>query len=329
MNPIFKNSSEAIRLGYIARPEQLIENEEVTVRQGDGRSLSCQKIAIPGGLSATVSWDRCMDITRLSYRGIPLAYLGRTDERADLSVPFEQRFSGGMLYTCGLINVGPGDDAQPTHGRIHMQAAARRGVQQTNTAVILRGEMRESTLFGENLLLCRELTFPLDRAEVYIRDTITNQTPHPQPYMLLYHINLGYPFFSEHLRLQLPTDTQTYTQHAYTPQDTSAFSRFSAPITEAEEQDYNHRLPNQNGLCSLSAENPMLGIGMRLSYTAEALPFLQQWVSLRAGDYVLGLEPTNNRVNGHTQAAAEGGLPVLPPFETVTTELKLSLYSLQ
>ena len=328
MSPQLLKSSEAIRAGYVARPEQLIENEEISIRQGGGRTLTCQRITLPNGLSATVSWDRCMDITRLFYRGIPLAYLGRDDERADLSVPFEQRFSGGMLYTCGLLNVGPGDDTQPTHGRIHQQAAARRSVQQTDLAVVVRGEMRESTLFGENLLLSREMIFSLDRAEIQIRDTIANQTPHPQPYMLLYHINLGYPFFSEQLQLQFPTDTQTYAEGSDSLHNPEEYTRFSAPSPDAQEQDYSHRLPGKDGICSLSAENHALGIGFALSYTNAALPFLQQWICRHSGDYVLGLEPTNNRVNGRRQAAAEGGLPVLSPFETIDTKLTLSLYSL-
>jgi len=325
---MFLPNDEALRAGYIARPEQLLENEEVTVRQGDSRTLTCQKLALPNGLAATVSWDRCMDITRLSYRGIPLAFLGRTEERADAAVPFDTRFSGGMLYTCGLLNVGPGDGGQPTHGRIHLQSAARRGVEQTDTAVVLRGEMRESSLFGENLLLRRELTFPLRRAEVLLRDTIINQTPHPQPYMLLYHLNLGYPFFSEQLRLLMPPGTQTFADGGYTAPDFSAFTQFSAPHSDAQEIDLDHRLPVANGRCRLTAENRALGIGLTLSYAAAALPLFHQWICLRSGDYVLGLEPTNNRVNGRVQAAAESSLPLLPPFETIVTELTLSLDSL-
>ena len=232
-----------------------------------------------------------------------------------------------MLYTCGLLNVGPGDAIQPTHGRIHLQAAARGSVQQTDDAVILRGEMRESALFAENLLLSREIVFPLDRAEVCVRDTITNQTPHPQPYMLLYHINLGYPFFSEHLELCLPAGLQTYTEGGYSSVDPADYSRFPAPQAHAQEQDYNHRLPDRNGRCSLTAENRALGIGLKLSYANATLPYLHQWICLRRGDYVMGLEPTSNRVNGHAQASAEGSTPVLSPFETLATELTLSLYS--
>lgn len=318
---------DAFRQGYIARPEQLIENDTVCQCQGDGRTLTFQKIALPHGLGATVSWDRCMDITRFSYRGIPIAYLGRTDERNDTPSSFDHRFSGGMLYTCGLLNVGPGDNIQPTHGRIHLQASACRSVRRTDNAIVLQGEMRESALFGENLLLQRELIFPLDRAEMQLHDTLTNQTPHVQPYMLLYHINLGYPFLSEHLKLHLPVGTLTQPATAAAHAFGNDFTCFTAPLPDAEELDFSHRLPIENGHCQLSAENKALGIRFSLRYSAATLPLLHQWRSMRSMDYVLGLEPANNLVNGRIQAAVDGRQPVLQPFETVCTTVTISLSS--
>ncbi len=315
---------EALRRGYVARPEQMLENEEVTLRQGDGRTLTCQKIALPGGLAATVCWDRCMGITRLRYRGVPIAYLGKTEERDDLSQPFESRFSGGMLYTCGLLNVGPGDGGQPTHGRIHMQSAAYRGVRLADEALTLWGEMREASLLGENLLLRRELAFSLETAQVRVSDTLVNQSAHPQPYMLLYHINLGYPFLSEHLKLSLPSGTETRPATAEARAHAAELAGCGAPMPDFAEQDYSHRLPAKDGICHVAAVNAALGIRMELAYRADTLPLLQQWRCLRSGDYVLGLEPANNRVGGRAQAMAEGNLPVLAPFESVTAEVTLS-----
>lgn len=318
---------DAMGRGYIARPEQLIENDTVCQCHGDGRTLSLQKLALPNGLAATVSWDRCMDITRFSYRGIPLAYLGRTDERNDPSSAFERRFSGGMLYTCGLLNVGPGDETQPTHGRIHLQAATNRSVGRTGDSLILRGEMRESALFGENLLLRRELVFPLDRAEIRLRDTLTNQTPHAQPYMLLYHINLGYPFLSEHLKLRLPAGTETTPSTPAARSFGNGFADFAAPLANAEELDFSHRLPSKQGICRLSAENRALGIRFTLRYSAATLPLLHQWRCLRSMDYVLGLEPANNLVNGRARPDADVHPPVLEPFASISTAVTISLRS--
>ncbi len=325
---MFLNHQKAIENGYISREEQLVYQQETSVRQGDGRTCACHELALPSRLSATVLWDRCMDISRLSFAGIPISYLGKSGEQGDAATPFERRFSGGMLYTCGLMNVGPADEAQPAHGRIHLQSATMRSVHLEENALILQGQMRESALFGENLLLKRTLTFPLDASEVRIEDAISNQTPYPQPYMLLYHINLGYPMLSEHLKLRLPDGTQTSPATEQARAHLSELSGFSPPEASFEEQDFHHQLPIQNGYCAATAENRFLGIGFGVRYRADTLPTLIQWRCLRSGDYVLGLEPSNNRVNGRAQAAREGALPVLNPFETITTEVVLSFFDL-
>ncbi|MEA4998535.1 MAG: aldose 1-epimerase family protein [Candidatus Limiplasma sp.] len=316
---------EALRQGYISREDPLVYQQEMLMGQGDGRLLRCHELALPNLLGATVLWDRCMDITRLTYRGIPLAFAGKSAERLDAAVPFEQRFSGGMLYTCGLLNVGPGDAEQPTHGRIHLQSAAMRSIRRDGDALVLQGQMRESALFGENLLLERTLTFPLDRAEVQIRDAITNQTQQEQPYMLLYHINLGYPLLSEHLRLQLPQGTHTVPATAHASRHRAELTCATAPQPDAQEQDFYHTLPIRDGYCAVAAENPALGIGLSIRYRADTLPYLIQWRCLRSGDYVLGLEPANHQVTGRAQAKA---LPQIAPFETITTEVRLQVYDL-
>jgi hypothetical protein len=318
------NAHEALKKGYISRPGQMILEREAVLRQGDGRTLACHEVMLPNRLAATVLWDRCMDIERLSYMGLPLCYIGKSGEQEDVSGPFERRFSGGMLYTCGLLNVGPGDMGQPVHGRIHLQSAALRGVSLEKDALVLTGEMREAALFGENLVLKRRLVFPFDKSEVRVLDTIENQTPYPQPYMLLYHINLGYPMLSEHLKLFLPEGTQTQAADAHAHAHLGELAEFLPPDRDFEEQDFYHILPAPDGYCALRAENAAIGVGLRLRYRADTLPLLVEWRCLKSGDYVLGLEPSNNRVTGRAQALQENRLPALAPFESVSTEVILS-----
>ena len=318
---------QAIREGYLSSEDQLVCQREATLYAADGSPLRCQLLELPNRLAATVCWDRCMDLPRLSYQGVPVGYHGKAPEGAAGNA-FAQRFAGGLLYTCGLLNVGPGDAEQPTHGRIHLQSAACRSVAREGDALVLRGQMREGSLFGENLLLRRTLTFMLSSAEVRIQDEIVNQSPYPQPWMLLYHINLGYPFLSEHLRLLLPPGTQSVPANAEAAAHMDTLATCAPPRADFAEQDYHHRLPAEGGICALRAENPALGMGFGLRWQADALPMLVQWRCLRSGDYVLGLEPANNHVNGRHQAAAEGNLPVLAPFETACTDLTLSFYPL-
>ena len=308
------DAEEALRRGYISRPEQLIRCEEYTRLQGDGRTLCFERLALPCGLEAIVSWDRCMDIPELRYRGMPVNYCGKNEEREDLAVDFSRRFSGGMLYTCGLLRVGDGDGRQPTHGRIHMQPSSLRSVTRTRDAVVLVGEMREAALFGENLLLRRRMTFDLHAAQICIEDTIENQTPQAQPVMLLYHINLGYPFLNERTRLLLPDGTRSVPVGEEARRDFDRLAVFDPPTPNRGEQDFHHELPHPDGMCRLSAVSD--GLRFSLSYRADTLPYLVEWRCLRAGDYVLGLEPSNNHVDGQPLAQIE-------PFGEMRTRVLL------
>ncbi len=318
------DARQSVLDGYLSSEDALVCQREATLHAADGSPLRCQLLELPNRLSATVCWDRCMDIPRLTFAGVPVSYLGKPQE-GGAGQPFDRRFCGGMLYTCGLMNVGPGDAEQPTHGRIHLQKADYRSVTREGDALVLRGQMRESALFAENLLLRRTFTFPLHAAEVRIRDEIVNQTPRPQPWMLLYHINLGYPLLSEHLRLRLPPGTRTEAACEAASAHVSQCRTFQPPQPDFAEQDFHHRVPTDgDGFCTVHAENPALGIRFQLRWNARTLPLLVQWRCLRSGDYVLGLEPSNNRVCGRHAAEAEGSLPVLAPFETAVIEVALS-----
>ena len=60
---------------------------------------------------------------------------------------------------------------------------------------------------------------------------------------------------------------------------------------------------------------------------SENLPILVQWRSMASGDYALGLEPTNCYIMGRHAERENGTLPVLKPFESVTTGVNFSFRS--
>ena len=65
------------------------------------------------GLEFLVNQDRCLDIPQLSFMGINMSYQGREGiinskyVNSYSSGAFNSYYPGGMLYTCGLKNVGP------------------------------------------------------------------------------------------------------------------------------------------------------------------------------------------------------------------------------
>ena len=62
--------------------------------------------------------------------------------------------------------------------------------------------------------------------------------------------------------------------------------------------------------------NPKLGIAVQMHLNAEQLPILNQWKSLCAGDYALGLEPGTGHVGGLLNTKRDGLLMMIQPGET-------------
>ena len=99
------------------------------------------------------------------------------------------------------------------HGRIrttpgeHLQADAcwEGGEYRLRVA----GEMREAALFGENMVLRREISSTYGEKTITVTDQIENESYREEPLMILYHINMGYPFLDENTRLYIPTRSVT------------------------------------------------------------------------------------------------------------------------
>lgn len=65
--------------------------------------------------------------------------------------------------------------------------------------------MRESELFGTNLVLRRTIRSVYGSGRLEIIDRVENQSPEEAQLMLMYHCNFGYPFLRPGTRLVLPS----------------------------------------------------------------------------------------------------------------------------
>ena len=73
------------------------------------------------------------------------------------------------------------------------------------------------------------------------------------------------------------------------------------------------------------AVNPALSLGMKIEYSMENLPYFMEWKSIAAGDYVIGLEPSNSSVYGRGYHVKKGDLHKLPPFGQEKNEIIFSI----
>jgi len=317
----------------------------------DGLERGCRifQVWTGSGLEFTVSADRALDICACRYKGIPLAWASPVGGVHPAYYEPEgwgwlRSFPGGLLVTCGLDSFGaPSSDSGEEfglHGRVSnlparsvgyrtqwMDDDARQsGGAQTRYTLEITGEVRQTRVFGENLLLRRRITTDLGSNKIRIEDVVTNEGFAPQPHMVLYHFNLGFPLVSENSRVHLEAE-QTVARDADAEAGLAHWNQLQPPTAGYREQVFRHVLVADNeGQVHVEVENPTLGIGLRWTYDKASLPHLYQWKMMGESMYVLGIEPGNcNGVEGRAIARQRDDLPHLEPGESRNYTLEVEV----
>ena len=316
---------ELMKSGYLCHPQQMVTLRRITVAEGRAKGVSVIEVATAGGLQIDILPDAGLDIGQVRYKGTNVSFISKNgyDNPAVIS-PYETEFlntfPGGMLYTCGLRSTGgahrDGEEWHPLHGRYHSLQAENLCAEVENDTVIIRGTLRETALFGYNLVLKRTIRIPVFGSDITVEDELTNMTHREEEYALLYHCNFGYPLVSEKARLVLPEDRKTSPRTPFAATGLGRETTFDAPTPGEEERVFFHEKMAREA----SLVNESVGIRMDLRWS-DSLPILAHWRSMASGDYVCGLEPTNCYIMGRKQERENGTLPVLAPFETVKTQV--------
>lgn len=326
----------AARVGNL---EQIVYARKSVMSDGKSDGMRVIEINNGNGLSCTLLENRCLDIARLSYNGTNIGFLakgGLTAPSQCTAVPgeFLYYFQGGMLYTCGLLNVGPNKEKNGKillqHGRIALTPA-----QEVNTEVDWdKGEIRisgrttQASLFGENLELSRKITIPMTENNINIEDTITNNGFANANVMLLYHFNFGYPMLSEDLKLKINGTVKPRDEIAAS--GINKWNSFEAPTAGRPEEVFYHTPDSENdGYVHAQLTNNKLNIGAELVFDKKQLPQLVQWKSMASGDYALGIEPGTTLVEGYDNEVKEGRLLPLSAGEKKTFNVSLALFDLK
>lgn len=317
-------------LKRFGHPEQLCGIREAKLIHGPGEGVAVAEFHNAAGLRFTVVPDRCMDLYDLSYRGVNLSFLSRNGLRSPMSYTalngeFAQQWSGGMLSTCGLDNVGGAcvDDAiYPTHGRISAVPAQRFGVRARwegdDYVLEASGEMHQTRLYGAHLSLERTIRTTLNAKSVTIRDRISNLDAKEEPLMLLYHCNFGYPLLDQGARV-LVTASRTEPLNALSTDP----SRMISPVDGCGEELYLCHASGER--CTAMLYNPALELAGYVAFDTSALPRFLEWKMMKSHDYVLALEPCNTWAIPRDRAVRENQAVMLPGYSCVETALEIGV----
>ncbi len=324
------------RVGHM---DQLAGIRLLELSDGKGRGCRVLDVWTGTGFRFQVNADRALDITSCDFKGVPLAWRSSAGDANPAfyephGLGWLRSFPGGLLTTCGLNQFGsPSQDNGVEfglHGRISNLPATQMNYRTfwdgDDYMLEISGEIRQSALFFENLVLRRRLTMKLGSSRLLIQDVVTNDGFDPSPHMLLYHFNLGFPLVSEHAQLHLQAESPQ-------PRDADAragldgWDRFQPPTHGYREQVFIHcpRI-GQDGNATVELTNPRMGIGMRWKYDATSLPYLMEWKMMGEGAYVVGIEPANcNGTGGRASTREKGKLPVIEPGESLQYSIELEV----
>lgn len=297
----------------LANDGQLLAHWTELALDGTAAGTRVCSVQPAGGLHLRVLLDRGMDIGAAWYAGQPIAWLSPSGERprgyADAHEGWHRGWSGGLLTTCGLRHIGPPAVTGGRHGGYSELPTEEFTVQTIadNTALELRGRLRETGGLDRGLVLQRVIRVHAGSGIIEVLDTTTNQGPEAVRAPILYHVNLGYPFLTESSQTAVTNLTS----------GTGFTDRMGAPANVDDEVSLHQRKDQGQAVVRVSSE---LGFDLQASWDCAQLPMAYTWRRRVPGCYVHAIEPTN----AHLEQSNDYPWPLLEPGEARETGIRLA-----
>lgn len=296
-------------LKYIGSVEQIGGIRDFSFNEGKAKGVRALEINT-GRLCFTVLPDRCMDIGNAFFEGKAVSWISKTGITSPNLYEkdgknFLRGFYGGLVTTCGLLNIGAPFAEHGLHGRIGNTPAEKISVFADwvgdDYVMEVSGEVREASVFGSNLVLKRKIKTKLFDESFVLEDAIINEGFEDENIALCYHCNFGYPLVREGAKIiNVPTDV----------------SSVSAPIHGKEEDcigvDYDE------SVVTVGIENEETGA--YITYERSTLPDFVIWKMMGESEYVIGLEPRTTALGGKN-IADNNKYVTLKPFTEYKTRL--------
>lgn len=334
---ILKRVGDISQLGGV-RVAELLDGLE--------RGVRIAEVNTGSGLFYTVLLDRGMDIAWTTYKGVSIGWRSATQNLSPFLFEPEgfgwlRGFHGGLMNTCGLSYAGApcrdtstlvhrlNEEDLGLHGRASYLPAgnvyADGAWQGDEYFMWVQGKVREAIVFGEKLVLSRKIWSRLGEKVIHIEDQVTNEGFMESPFMILYHINIGYPLLDDGSRLLLPV-TQTIPRDHWAEDGKEEWDRFHAPQKGYFEKVYLHHPKTlEDGFGASLLLNEKLGLGVYVKFDTRELPYFTEWKMMGEGEYVVGMEPGNCFPLGRKREREEGRLVTLKPGETRKITLEIGI----
>ncbi len=285
----------------ISNLAQVATLRRYTLTEGRGKGLDildCDN----GNIRFLLNVNKACDMMQLYHEGQNMSFISKNGF-TQRELPFMSRFEGGMLYSCGLDDVG-GREGYEIHGTLHNIPAEIVRAECDESGITVEAVVRDTALFGKNLVLRRRITSAVGGDSVTIEDTLTNKGTKEEDYALLYHINVGYPMLDDGAKIVADVADCT-PRTAWSKHNEERVYQITSPADNEEETCYFLSLNKPE----ISLVNDKIGKQFTVSYSGDTLTNFVEWKSMASGDYALGFEPSTTKLDDkfkyHTIAEGE------------------------
>jgi hypothetical protein len=327
-------------VSYIGDPQQIAGATSCVLTDGKAEGVRAVVVRTGGGLNYTLLPGRGMDIAQASYKGRALSFISGTGITSpgyydEPGFNWLRGFYAGLLTTCGITSCGaPSVDqgqAYGLHGRLSNAAAEDLCVGQQwqgdEYIISIKGKMREAAAMFENLSLTRSVETHLGWKRFRLHDLVENHAFEPQPLMLLYHVNFGFPLLAPGTEVVGPIiASEPWNEESAKDNGVEECLTFPEPQPGYQEKVFFHDLAaDRAGRTFIALINNQITLGMVLRFSKNELPKLTQWKMPRQGFYAQGLEPGTVTPVGRGVLREQGKLPFIEGQQTCSITLEFEI----
>lgn len=313
---------------YVGHRDQLIRAKRIQMQEGKAEGLNMIDVQNSSGMHFDIGVSRGMDIPYLDFLGQNFGFVSPCGLVApeyfdDLNFGFLKSFTAGFLTTCGLKMAGAPCEYEGTSYGLHGNVSNTPAEDVTcvieeegETAYIkITGTIRDAVLFGDKLVLKREIVCRYKEKKISIRDKVVNEGYKDARHMILYHCNIGYPILTQNSEVYISSE-KVKARNTHAQQAIGEWMKAQLPDSEYEEMCYYHTLKsNEENLGIAAIFNHELNMGIAIEFDTSTLDHFVQWKMMGAGDYVMGLEPCNVTIDGIADAVLNKTVKYIKPGE--------------
>lgn len=348
-----KQFTKAELLRHVGHVYQLGGVQALSSEDGPSRGVRFLEFRTGTGFIFKVAIERGMDVTYCEYQGASLAWIPPTIFPGPWYFEQQTEFGwlrsalGGFCNSCGMVHIGNPETDSVAHYNFPARPTERYGVHDRMALIpgqlkaygerwegehcILEAEGRvtQAQAYGENLVLTRRYTARLGESRFFLHDEIQNVGYLPTVHMLLYHINIGFPFVSEGAELVAPIVPPARLLFGnIDPNRPDQYARFVQPQKDCLFEGLEFTMAvESDGRVPVAVLNPNLGDGGRavyVIYNHHQMSHCLEWRMMGEGQYAVGIEPATNGF-GREQMRSSGQMIILRPGESRTYDLEIGV----